>query len=123
LPWSNVTGTAPSARFMPVADLDIHGTEFRILLHRATMLWDAHVLPLVQDVGKFGSAMEPSDLGITWHQNEKTNPTIALSASSTKIQRQMMMSYIPFRNPQPIVNIPHMHVTTALGTFSNSFES
>jgi hypothetical protein len=32
----------------------------------------------------------------------------------------MMVSHIPFKNPKPIINIPRMHVTTKLVTFTKS---
>jgi hypothetical protein len=34
--------------------------------------------------------------------------------------RRTMVSHIPFKNPKPVLNIPPMHVTTELVTFTKS---
>jgi len=117
---SNVSGTKRGAGFMQVADPYKKGPEFGSLVHCTTMAWDTYMLPLIGEVGKLKKATQTSDRLIGWHRYEETIGKRAFVVLCTLILWRTMVSHIPFKNPRPIINIPPMHLTTELVTFTKS---
>jgi len=114
---SNVSGTECCAGFMPVADLYKKGPEFGSLVHCTTMTWDAYMFPLIGEVRKFKKPTQTSYILIRWPCYEKTIPNRTFAVLCTLMLWRTMVSHIPFRNPNPIINILPVHVTTELVTF------
>jgi len=114
----NVPGTERDAGFTPVADPFTKGPEFGSLVHCTTMASDAYMLPIIREVGKLRKATQTSDILIRWHRYEETIRKRAVAVLCTLMLRRTMVSHIPFKNPKPIINIPPMHVTTKLVTFT-----
>jgi hypothetical protein len=117
---SNVPGTEHGVRFTPVADPYKKGPEFGSLVHCTTMAWDAYMLPIIGEVGKLRKAAQTSDILTRRHRYEETIGKRAFAVLCTLMLRRTMVSHIPFKNPKPIINIPPMHVTTELVTFTKS---
>jgi hypothetical protein len=115
-----VSGTERGAGFTPVADPYKKGPEFGSLVHCTTMAWDAYMLPIIGEVGKLRRATQTSDILIRRHRYEETIGKRAFGVLCTLMLRRTMVSHIPFKNPKPIINIPPMHVTTELVTFTKS---
>jgi hypothetical protein len=116
--WSNVPGTERGAGITPVADPYKNGPEFGLRVHCTTMAWDAYMLPIIGEVGKLRKAAQTSDILIRWHRYEETIEKRAFAILCTLMLWQTMVSHILFKNPKPIINIPPMHVTTELVTFT-----
>jgi len=119
--WSNVPGTECGAGFMPVAHPYKKGPEFGSLVHCTTMAWDAYMLPIIGEVGKLRKAAQTSDILIRQHRYEETIERRAFAGVCTQILRRTIVSHILFKNPKPIINIPRIHVTTELVTFTKSY--
>jgi len=117
---SNVPGTECGAGCTPVADPSKKGPEFGSLVHCTTMAWDAYMLPIIGEVGKLGKATQTSDILIRQHRYEETIGKRAFAVLCTLMLRRTMVSHILLKNPKPIINIPPMHVTTELVTFTKS---
>jgi hypothetical protein len=115
-----VPGTERGAGFTPVADPYMKGPEFGSLVHCTTMAWDAYMLPIIGEVGKLRKAAQTSDILIRRHRYEETIGKRAFAVLYTLMLQRTMVSHIPFKNPKPIINIPPMHVTTELVTFTKS---
>ena len=117
---SNVPGTERGAGFTPVADPYKKGPEFGSLVHCTTMACNAYMLPKICEVGKLTKDAQTSNILIRQHRYEVTIGKRAFAVlCALKLQRTMM-SHIPFKNPKPIFNIPPLHVTTKLVTFTKS---
>jgi len=114
----NVPGTARDVGFTPVADPFTKGPEFGSLVHCTTMASDAYMLRIIGEVGKLRKATQTSDILIRWHRYEETIGKRAVAVLCTLMLRRTMVSHIPFKIPKPIINIPPMHVTTKLVTFT-----
>jgi hypothetical protein len=106
--------------FTPVADPYKNGPEFGALVHCTTMAWDAYMLPIIGEVGKLRKTSQTSDILIRRHRYEETIGKRAFAVLCTLMLRRTMVSHILFKNPMPIINIPPMHVTTELVTFTKS---
>jgi hypothetical protein len=84
------------------------------------MAWDAYMLPIIGEVGKLRKAAQTSDILIRWHRYKETIGKQAFVVLCPLMLRQTMVSYIPFENPKPIINIRPMYGTTELVTFMKS---
>jgi hypothetical protein len=115
-----VSGTERGAGFTPVADPYKKGPEFGSVVHCTTMAWYAYMLPIIGEVGKLRRATQTSDILIRRHCYEETIGKRAFAVLCTVMLRRTMVSHIPFKNPKPIINIPPIHVTTKLVTFTKS---
>jgi hypothetical protein len=84
------------------------------------MAGDAYMLPIIGEMGKLRRPTQTSDILIGRHRYEEPIGKGAIVALSTLILQWTMVSHIPFKIPKPIINIPPMHVTTELVTFTKS---
>jgi len=78
------------------------------------------MLPIIGEVGKLRKAAQTSDILIRRHRYEETIGKRAFAVLCTLMLWRTIVSHIPFKNPKPIINIPPMHVTTELVTFTKS---
>jgi hypothetical protein len=84
------------------------------------MAWDAYMLPIIGNVEKLRNAAQTSDILIRWHRYEEIIEKQAFTVVCPLMLWRIMVSHIPFKSPKPIINIPSMHVTAELGTFTKS---
>jgi len=114
---SNVSGTERGAGFTPVADPYQNGPKFGLLVQCTTMAWNGYMVPRTGEVGKLERAMQRSDILIRRQHYEKMIGKWGFAVLCTLMLWQTMLSYIPFKNPKPIIDIPPRHETATLVTF------
>jgi len=116
----NMLCTDCGDRFSPVADLYKTGPEFGPLVHSTTITWDTFMLPRISDVWTLRWAKHTLDILIRWYCNKDTIVKRGFVVLCTLTLWWTMVSHIPFKNREPMINIPSMHVTMKLGTFTMS---
>jgi len=116
----NVSIPQPGAGFTPVADPYKKGLKVRSPVHCTIVAWDAYILPLIGELVKLGRATQISGIVFRQHRSEETIRMQAVAVLCTLMVQRPMLSYILFKIPKPIINIPPMHVTTKLVTFAKS---
>jgi hypothetical protein len=118
---SNVSGTEYGSGFTPVTDSYKKGPELSSLVHSTTIPWDAYLLPMAVEVGKFRNAMQTSDILIRWHCYPETIRARALAGLCNLMLWRIMVNLIPFKNTISVTKIPPIYVTTEYVTFTISY--
>jgi len=116
----NVSGTKHGSGSTPVAVLYKNGPEFRSVLPCTTMTSDIYILRLISEVGNVTRGTHRWDIVIGQHRYEESIGNWGLSALCTLMPWQTIVSHILIKNQNPIINNPHMHVSTALVTWMKS---
>jgi len=119
---STVSGTEWSVGFMQVADQSKNGPEFESLIYCTTIPSNTYFLPCIGEVENLRRATQISDIIIRLRCYKETNVMRSVAVLCPLMLPQLLVSHILFENPKPIINIPPMHVTTELVTFTKSFE-